>query len=123
MAELSPQIIKTDTLKVEIFPLAQVDLSLRFLYRIVEPVPMIWQNDGRVSYSLLADFGKLQQTISDFLLDKWNRIVKESRGSITEEEWNSENIRWLREVTNVNVVEMNMQAMPTNTFLNNIYRG
>lgn len=98
MEDSNPKIVMTDVLKVEIFDMACIDLSRRFCYRIVEPIPMIWQNDGRVTHMLtVAVEGK--DLVAEQMLYKYRNIIEESK---KQGMWH-ESLAWLENVDKVNI--------------------
>ena len=95
------KIIVTDTLKVEIFHMPVIDLSIRFCYRFVEPIPMIWQNDGRVS-AVMGMSSQIQgrDFISEQMLQKFREIIEQSK---RQGMWH-ESLTWLEDVNKVNLI-------------------
>ena len=82
-----------------------VDLSVRYCYRFVEPIQMIWQNDGRQSLTmqLQMTFGgsATNNIMADFLLRKYAMIIEESKNTGN---WH-ESLNWLENINRVNIVE------------------
>jgi hypothetical protein len=101
MSTLELKIVKTDKLIVEYCYLPVVDLSIRFLYRFVQPVPTVWQ-EGKIrhSLSLIGGFDGTP-SISTFALNKWKKLVLEHT---TEAELPDE-AKWLLEMNSVEVRE------------------
>ena len=101
------KIVVTDILKVELFEMALTDLSRRFCYRFVEPIPMIWQTDGQVSYALTMMSQSPSDPICKFLLQKFREVIENSKRQGI---WH-ESLAWLENVNSVEVVEC--QIVPT----------
>lgn len=95
--------LETDTLKVEIFRLATVDISCRFLYRVIAPFEMIWQTDGIVSGATQLTTAK-NDFIAHFLMDKWQRIIQNSKHL---DEWH-ESLSWMENLKYVEYYECSM---------------
>jgi hypothetical protein len=104
------KIIVTDTLKVEIFHMPIIDLSIRFCYRLIEPFPMIWQNDGRLSVAMNLNVDK-RDIMGQFLLDKYRHIIEESKRQGL---WH-ESLDWVEKIDKVSVIECVLT--PTNEFV------
>lgn len=103
---MSEKIVVTETLKVEIFYMAVIDLSIRFCYRFVEPVPMIWQNDGRMGHALIMAVDK-NNIMSGFLLNKYKEAIFNTKNIVNnEEDWAK--IQWLEKVNKVEMVECDL---------------
>lgn len=102
MAEESSQIVVTNVLKVEIFRMAIIDLYHRFCYRFVEPMPMIWQTDGRVTHMLtMVAVGNPVET---FLMQKYKETIENSKHLVANaEDWAK--IQWLENVDKVEIIE------------------
>lgn len=75
--------IHTPILVVEYVKLPVMDLSLRFLYRFVEPIPTAWQ-EGRF---LLFDFLKSEELkfddkLREFALGVWEEMTAECKDEL-----------------------------------------
>ena len=104
MAEESVKIVVTNVLKVQIFNMPIHDLSQRFCYRFIEPMPMIWQTDGRVSMSLTLMAVKGQDVLEKFLLQKYKETIENSKHLVNnEDDWAK--IAWLADVDKVEIIE------------------
>jgi len=101
MAEESYKVVVTDTLKVEVFFMPVIDISTRFAWRIVEPVPMIWQTDGRLSHQLSTISKDRDEMLKDFFLRKWKTLVYETK--VNERVWPKE-CEFLEQVDKVNLI-------------------
>ncbi len=114
MEEGSQQkIVMTDVLKVEIFDMPIIDTSRRFCYRFVEPIPMIWQTDGRVTMMLtMALAGNPHDVVCQFLLDKYREVIENSK---RQGMWH-ESLAWLDDVHSVEMIECVITPTNTHTF-------
>ena len=76
-------ITETDTLKVRIAPLAIIDLRLRWMIQIVEPILLIEEeyyishNDAFVINSQECITDVLTDVLKNRMLDKWKTVVKD----------------------------------------------
>lgn len=104
------KIVVTDTLKVEKMDMAVIDLSYRYLYRIVEPVPMMWQVGKPISTVMNLysnpNLPNAQEIICKELLNEWFRIIEETSHL---QQWD-ESLNWMKEIKNVIVIDCQPQA-------------
>jgi hypothetical protein len=105
MAEETVKIVVTETLLVEVLQMATVDLSYRFMYRMVEPIPMMWQADGMIaSFVILSqNVDSYNKAIDEFLMSKYKAVIFESKNMTTNEDWAK--LQWLDNVNKVKIIE------------------
>lgn len=103
-------IVKTDTLKVEIFQLSMIDLSYRFMFRIVEPVPLMWQYE-RIAHSTLVTTPDM---VAQFCLKEWNKMIENTRQL---DQWTDE-LDWLTKIEHVDLIHCELSPQKALTFKN-----
>ena len=103
MAEENLKISRNGILKVELFPLAVMDLSRKYMYRFVEPIPMVWQPDLNISVAsnLLASFGG-PKILEDELLKRYLQIIEQTTAFAN---WDESQHGWLKEIHAVELIE------------------
>ena len=112
----SQKIVKTDVLKVQVFDMPVIDTSRRFCYRFVEPIPMIWQTDGRITFMLATSLQmNPHDVMGEFLLNKYREVIENSKNQGM---WH-ESLKWLEDVHSVEVVECNIVPTGGFTFTSN----
>ena len=95
------KIVETNVLKVEVFYMPVIDTSIRFGYRFIEPVPMIWQLDGRTSHQLTLLRGSVEDVMKKFFLNKWYDVVLHSK---SDPQWGP-GCEFLDQVNQVEIIE------------------
>lgn len=71
------QIVETNTLLMEYVRLPIIDLSARFLYRFVEPVPTGWV-EGRITMFEMFEMKTYEEVLNKFALKEWVEIWNRS---------------------------------------------
>jgi hypothetical protein len=102
-------IFKTDKVQMEYVQMPPIDTSYRFIYRLVKPMPTIWQ-EGKLTLAATLIIG-LEECLRRFAVSENDRLFSEAKPVLPQE------LRWLTELGEATVHQCEIVRCPEDRVL------